>query len=100
MMMTGNNVTADEAHRIGIANHVCSSDELEEKTMEIAQTIATKSMSTLKVAKKTIRAALDNGITDGVEIEAVAFANLFDTEDQEIGVQAFLTRTEPEWKHR
>ena len=68
--------------------------------MELAEIIASKSMNTMKVAKKTIRAALDNGITDGVEIEAVAFANLFDTEDQEIGVQAFLTRTEPEWKHR
>ena len=68
--------------------------------MEIAQTIASKSMNTMKVAKQTIRASLDNGITDGVEIEAVAFANLFDTEDKEIGVQAFLNRSEPEWKHR
>ncbi len=100
MMMTGNNVTADEAHRIGIANHVCSSDELEEKTMEIAQTIATKSMSTLKIAKKTIRAALDNGITEGVRIEAETFASLFDTEDKEIGVQAFINREEPVWKHK
>ena len=43
---------------------------------------------------------LDNGLTDGVKIEAVAFANLFDTEDKEIGVQAFLNRSTPEWKHR
>ena len=57
-------------------------------------------MHSLRVAKKTIRAALDNGLTDGVKIEAVAFANLFDTEDKEIGVQAFLNRSTPEWKHR
>ena len=68
--------------------------------MKIAQTIAGKSMHTLRVAKETIRAALDNGLTDGVNIEAVAFANLFDTEDKEIGVQAFLNRSTPEWKHR
>ena len=80
--------------------HLCEPDDLEAKAMELAETIASKSMNTMKVAKKTIRAALDNGLTDGVEIEAVAFASLFDTEDQEIGVQAFLTRTEPEWKHR
>ncbi len=98
--MTGNNLSAEEAHRIGLANHVHSSDELEGKTMEIAQTIATKSMNTLRVAKKTIRAALDNGMTEGVKIEADAFASLFDTEDQEIGVQAFINREEPVWKHR
>ena len=100
MMMTGNNVSAEDAYRMGIVNHLCTPDELESKTMEIAQTIASKSMHTLRVAKQTIRASLDNGITDGVEIEAIAFANLFDTEDKEIGVQAFLNRSEPEWKHR
>ena len=100
MMMTGNNVSAEDAYRMGIVNHLCTPDDLESKTMEIAQTIASKSMHTLRVAKQTIRASLDNGITDGVEIEAIAFANLFDTEDKEIGVQAFLNRSEPEWKHR
>ena len=100
MMMTGNNVSAEDAYRMGIVNHLCTPDDLEGKTMEIAQTIASKSMHTLRVAKQTIRASLDNGITDGVEIEAIAFANLFDTEDKEIGVQAFLNRSEPEWKHR
>ena len=100
MMMTGNNVSAEDAYRIGLANHLCEPEDLENKTMQIAQTIASKSANTMKVAKKTIRAALDNGITEGVEIEAIAFADLFDTEDQEIGVQAFLNRSEPEWKHR
>ena len=100
MMMTGNNVSAEDAYRMGLANYLCEPEDLESKAIELAETIASKSMSTMKVAKKTIRAALDNGITEGVEIEAVAFASLFDTEDQEIGVQAFLTRTEPEWKHR
>lgn len=100
MMMTGNNVSAEDAYRIGLANHLCEPEDLENETMQIAQTIASKSANTMKVAKKTIRAALDNGITDGVEIEAIAFADLFDTEDQEIGVQAFLNRSEPEWKHR
>ena len=68
--------------------------------MEIAQTISSMSMHTLRVAKKTIRAALDNGITEGVQIEARDFATLFDTEDQKIGVQAFIERSTPEWKHR
>ena len=100
MMYTGENVSAEEAYRLGIANKLCSPEELMDITMNMAQTIASKSMSTLKVAKKTIRAALETSLTDGVELEAIAFANLFDTEDKEIGVQAFLNRTEPEWVHK
>tara|TARA_B100001113_G_scaffold78457_1_gene61646 strand:- start:2816 stop:3640 length:825 start_codon:yes stop_codon:yes gene_type:complete len=100
MMMTGNNVSAEDAYRMGIVNHLCAPENLESKTMEIAQTIASKSMHTMRVAKQAIRASLDNGITDGVEFEASVFAKLFDTEDQKIGVQAFLSRSEAEWKHR
>lgn len=100
MMMSGNNVDAEEAHRLGIANQLCTPEELLDTTMSLAQTIAEKSMHTLRVAKKTIRAALDNSLTEGVKIEALAFANLFDTEDKEIGVQAFLNRSEPKWVHK
>ena len=100
MIMTGNNVSAEDAYRMGLANHVCTPEELDSKTMEIAQTIASKSMHTMKVAKQTIRASLEHGIAKGIEIEAEAFANLFDTEDKEIGVQAFLNRSEPKWVHK
>ena len=100
MMMSGNNVDAAEAHRLGIANQLCTPEELLDTTMSLAQTIAGKSMHTLRVAKKTIRAALDNSLTEGVKIEALAFANLFDTEDKEIGVKAFLDRSEPKWVHK
>ena len=100
MMMTGNNFDAEEAYRLGIVNQIYSPEDLESKTMEMAQNIASKSMHTLRIAKSTIRAALDNGITKGVEIEAEVFAELFNSEDQKIGVQAFIDRTNPEWKHR
>ena len=59
------------------------SPALEIFTLNIAQSIASKSLHTLRIAKQTIRAALENGMTKGVAIEAEAFANLFDTEDKE-----------------
>jgi hypothetical protein len=39
-------------------------------------------------------------LTEGVAIEAEAFARLFDSEDKEIGVNAFLNRETPQWKHK
>ena len=100
LIMTGEMIGADEAQRIGLVNHVTEPEELNQRVMAMACLIATKSSSTLRVAKETLRSALDEGLTQGVATEAKAFANLFDTEDKEIGVKAFLNRETAEWKHR
>ena len=100
LIMTGEMINAEEAQRIGLVNHVAEPEELSQKVMTMASLIATKSSNTLRVAKETLRSALDEGLTQGVATEAKAFANLFDTEDKEIGVKAFLNREKAEWKHR
>ena len=100
MIMTGDMVPAEEALRIGLVNHVVPADDLEDTVMAMAQRIGSKSSLALRVGKATVRAALDEGLTDGVEVEAIAFAGLFDSEDKEIGVQAFMNRTTAEWRHR
>lgn len=100
MVYTGEMINAQEAHRIGLVNHVTEADELKEKVFDMAFLIATKSSNTLRVAKETMRSALDEGLTEGVSTEAKAFAGLFDTEDKEIGVKAFLNREKAQWKHK
>ena len=100
LVMTGEMIGADEAHRIGLVNHVVEPEELVEVTMKMAKVIASKSSNTLSIAKSTIRTSLEVGLEEGVAIEADAFAGLFDSEDKEIGVQAFLNRETPQWKHK
>jgi enoyl-CoA hydratase len=100
MIMTGDMVHAEEAHRIGLVNHVVAPEELQETVFSMARRIGSKSSHALRIGKQTVRAALDEGLTDGVAIEAEAFANLFDSEDKEVGVQAFINRETAQWKHR
>jgi enoyl-CoA hydratase/carnithine racemase len=100
LVMTGEMIGAEEAQRIGLINHVTEPEELNQRAMAMASLIATKSSSTLRIAKETLRSALDEGLTQGVATEAKAFAGLFDTEDKEIGVKAFLNRDAAKWKHR
>ena len=100
MVMTGEMIDANEAHRVGLVNHVCTPDDLREYTLDMARLIASKSSNTLRVGKQTIRSALDVGLTEGVAIEAEAFASLFDSEDKDVGVEAFLSRETPQWKHK
>jgi enoyl-CoA hydratase len=98
MVMTGEMVNAEEAHRIGLVNHICDAQDLESTTMKLAQNLASKSSHTLRVAKAAVRAGLEKPLSEGILDERNAFCGLFDSEDQEIGVAAFLSRSQPEWK--
>jgi enoyl-CoA hydratase len=100
MVMTGEMIDANEAYRVGLVNHVCSPEDLREYTLDMARLIGSKSSNTLRVGKQTIRSALDVGLSEGVAIEAEAFASLFDSKDKEIGVSAFLNRETPQWEHK
>lgn len=100
MIMTGEMIDSAEAHRIGLVNHVCNHQELEEFTMSMANKIASKSVYTLTVAKRTIKAALNSTLNEGIAIEAREFAALFDSQDKQIGVDAFMQRKTAEWQDK
>ena len=59
MVMGGEMIDGEEAHRIGLVNHLVDGDELLQKTMAIAQNLASKSPHTIRVAKAAVRAALE-----------------------------------------
>ena len=83
-----------------LVNAVTTPDNLNSVTMSLAENIARKSPYTTKVAKRAVRASLDLPFTDGVLAERSEFVALFDTEDKEIGVQAFLDRSDAKWVGR
>jgi enoyl-CoA hydratase len=100
MVMTGEMIDSTDALKWGLVNHVVEPEQLYDFTMNLAKIIGGKSTHTLKVAKKTIRTALSTGLEQGVAIEAEAFASLFDSEDKEIGVSAFIGRHQAKWQHK
>jgi len=100
MTLTGEMVGAEEALSIGLVNKVVEPEELEVEALALAENIARKSPYTVRVAKRAVRAALDLPFTEGVLTERSEFVALFDTEDKEIGVSAFLKREDAEWVGR
>jgi enoyl-CoA hydratase/carnithine racemase len=100
IVLSGGMISSDEALEIGIVNRIVSHQELESKTMELAMEIATKSPYVTRVAKRVVRGALDLPFSEGILMERSEFVALFDTEDKEIGVRAFLDRSDPDWVGR
>lgn len=59
MLFRSSWISAEEAHRLGMVNHVIPRAELESFTLTLAKEIATKPMFALRLAKKAVNAAQD-----------------------------------------
>ena len=100
MILTGEIIDAKTAFAIGLVNHVVPSDQLEAKTMEIANRIAEKGPIALRLAKEAVKLASRSNLDEGLKREVDLFALCFATEDKDEGVKAFLEKRKPEFKGR
>jgi enoyl-CoA hydratase len=98
MILTGAIIDAKTAANIGLVNHVYPDDQLEPKTMELANRIAEKSPVALSLAKEAVKLAARSTLDEGLRREVDLFALCFSTEDKDEGVSAFLEKRKPEWK--
>ena len=98
LILTGEIIDAQTALLIGLVNHVVPADQLEAKTMEIANRIAEKSPIALRLAKEAIKVASRSNLDEGLRREVDLFALSFSSEDKEEGVSAFLEKRKPEFK--
>jgi enoyl-CoA hydratase len=96
LIMTGRLVDSDEALRIGLVNAVFPPEELLERSLELARTLAAKSPLVLAAAKQ----AMNRTLYGDLGAEAEAFAGLFDSDDQREGMAAFIEKREPQFKGR
>jgi enoyl-CoA hydratase len=100
LILTGDLIDAEEALRLGLLNHVVPPDQLEAKTMEIANKIAEMSSVALQMAKKSVKNAARLGLQAGLEAETDLFILCFTSGDKEEGVRAFLEKRKPVFRGR
>ena len=100
MILSGDMIDAETAHRFGLVNHVFPLAELEAKTMELAEKIASKAPIALQLCKEAVKFASRSNLDEGLRREVDLFAIVFSTEDKQEGVSAFLEKRKPEFKGR
>jgi len=98
LILSGDIIDAKAAHEIGLVNHVFPADQLEAKTMEIANRIASKSPIALSLAKEAVKLASHSNLDEGLRREVDLFALCFSTADKDEGVSAFLEKRKPVWQ--
>ena len=98
LILTGDMISAEEARQLGLVNHVFEPEELESKTMELANKIADMSPVALAMAKAAVKNAARLDLRAGLEAEVDLFALCFSSEDKEEGVRAFIEKRKPEFR--
>jgi enoyl-CoA hydratase/carnithine racemase len=100
LMYLGDPISAEEAHRIGLANRVVASGEALHAAQEMGGTIAGMAGVALRYTQQAVNRGLNTTLEEGLKIEADLFAKIFQTEDIREGVDAFINKRPPNFQHR
>jgi len=97
MILTGNQMTAQDAEKAGLVSRVVPADKLVTEAMETATKIASFSKPIVGMCKEAVNSAFENTLSQGVVFERRLFHSTFATADQKEGMKAFADKRKPNW---
>ena len=100
MVLTGRQMDAEEAERSGLVSRVVPAGELLDEALKAADRIASMSAPAATMAKEAVNAAFETTLAQGVLFERRLFHAAFALEDQTEGMEAFIEKRQPSFKHR
>lgn len=98
MILNNRTLSAQEALQFGLINRVFATERYLAEAMKLAEEIAARAPAAMRAAKKMILQAYEQPLSEGLRLERQMFYNLFATEDQKEGMQAFIEKRKPVWK--
>jgi cyclohexa-1,5-dienecarbonyl-CoA hydratase len=99
LILTGRQVSAGEAHRLGIVTRVVPDDELSTAVDALLEELRTLSPSVLHLTRKTLRRLhVRDFLKQLKKAERVYLSELMRTHDAQEGIRAFLEKRKPVWK--
>lgn len=99
MCLTGEMMSAQEAEAAGLVAKVYPPEELVDKALGMAETIASKGRMSVLMAKEAVNASQELSLAEGLRLERRFFHSLFATKDQKEGMSAFLEKRKPEFSN-
>jgi len=100
MLLTGEFISAADAMAYGLVNEVVPGAELESAARSLAARIAAKSAYSIRLGKEMFYRQLPMALQDAYAYASERMACNMDSYDAREGIDAFIQKRKPEWKHK
>lgn len=97
MLTTGQFIDAARARELGLVNRVVAHEVLEPETRALAELVAGKLASAVKIGKQSFYKQADMSLADAYAFTGAAMAENMLWRDTEEGIAAFLEKRKPDW---
>ena len=98
ILLSGKNITANEALSMGLVNKVFPSKELMPAAKKLALTISKNAPLAIERTLQAVNEGMEIDLISGLKKEQAAFSNLFDSSDTCEGLSAFVEKRTPDFK--
>jgi len=101
LLLSGRTIDAEEAARIGLVHEVVAPGAIEAHAERWAATVTGSSAAATRIAKRAVRAGEERPLSGALgEAERLYLRDLAASEDMREGIEAFLAKRAPGWRHR
>jgi len=100
MLLTGDHITAQEAHRLGLVNRVVAAGDVLPQAKALAASLAAKAPIAIRYILDAVHKGLEMPFPQAQVFEATLFGLVASTDDMHEGTRAFLDKRKPAFKGR
>ncbi len=100
LILSGDTISAQEAHRLGLVNEIVPGANLIARAEAILQQIIANAPAAVKFSIEAVNKGLETSLDEGLLVEAGLFALCAATEDKKEGTSAFLDKRPPRFQGR
>src|SRR6202166_4475815 len=100
MLLTGDMISAEEAARIGLVNHVVAPGIERDEALKLAKKIAAKSALTVKIGKEAFYRQLEMPLAEAYRYTSEVRVETLLARAAEEGISAFIEKRDPKWQDR
>jgi len=98
LLLTGDQIPAQEAHRLGLVNRVVPAADLMPEARKLAATLASKAPVAIRYILEAVHKGLEMPFPQAQTYEATLFGLVASTDDMREGTGAFLEKRKPEFR--